>query len=68
MDETMWSLMTIVGPLILLGVLLWLVLRGRQSRRSDDPPQEVTEAGTRAGYAEEEQMRREGTDDVEPRH
>ena len=66
MDETLWSLMTIIGPLILLILLLWLVLRGR-SRRRDEPPQSVTEAGTRAEYAQEERMRREGTDDVEPR-
>jgi hypothetical protein len=65
MDETLWTLMTIVGPLILLGLLLWLVLRGR--RRGDEPRQDVTEAGTRNAYAEEERMRREGTDDVEPR-
>ena len=68
MDETLWGLMNIVGPVILLGLLLWLVLRGRRSRRRDDPPQSVTDAGTRNAYAEEERMRREGTDDVEPRH
>ncbi len=65
MDETLWTLMTIVGPLILLVLLLWLVMRGR--RRGDQPRPGVTEAGTRNAYAEEERMRREGTDDVEPR-
>lgn len=65
MDETLWTLMTIIGPLILLVLLLWLVMRGR--RRGDEPSQGMTEAGTRNAYAEEERMRREGTDDVEPR-
>ncbi len=68
MDETLWALMNIIGPAILFGVLLWVVLRARRSRkRGEEPPQAVTEAGTRNAYAEEERMRREGTDDVEPR-
>ena len=67
MDETLWALMNIVGPAILLLLLLWLVLRGRRTRRRNDPPQEITEQGARDAYAEEERMRRQGTDDVEPR-
>ena len=62
MDETLWALMNIVGPAILLLLLLWLVVRSRRGRRGE-PPQEITEAGTRAEYAEEERLRREGTDD-----
>lgn len=65
MDETLWGLMNIVGPLILLLLLVWVVLRSR--RRKGEPPQDVTERATREGYAQEERMRREGTDDVEPR-
>ena len=66
MDEFWWTLMTIIGPAILLVLLLWLALRGR-SRRGGEPPQGVTEQGARDAYADEERMRREGTDDVERR-
>jgi len=61
MDETWWTLMDIVGPAILLILLIWVVLRAR--RRKGEPPQDVTERGARNAYAEEEKMRREGTDD-----
>ena len=61
MDEFWWSLMTIVGPIILLVLLIWVVVRS-QSRKGEASP-EVTERATRQEYAEEEQMRREGTDD-----
>jgi uncharacterized membrane protein len=61
MDETMWTIMDIVGPIILLVVLVWLVMRSRRGR--NEPPQDVTEQATRDAYAQEEEMRREGTDD-----
>jgi hypothetical protein len=61
MDETLWALQTIIGPLILVGLLIWLVVRAR--RRSGEPPQDVTERATHDAYAEEEKLRREGTDD-----
>ena len=54
--------MDVIGPAILLIVLIWLVIRVRsnrntaESRRSDE--------GTREVYREEEQRRREGTDDL----
>ncbi|WP_294013470.1 hypothetical protein [Sphingomonas sp.] len=62
MDETLSTLMTIIGPLILLGLLIWLVMRSR--RRTDQTTNTTaqTEAGTRAEYADEERRRREGTD------
>ena len=62
MDETLWWLVDIVGPAVLLIVLIWLVMRTR-SRRSDADTQR-TEQGTRDVYAEEEARRREGTDDL----
>ena len=54
-----WTLMTIVGPVILLVLLLWLVLRGRSSGKAGR-----TEQATDQLYNEEEQRRREGTDDL----
>ena len=59
MDESMWTIIDIVGPVVLLIVLVWLVMRNRSNRTSDR-----TEAGTRDLYAEEETRRREGTDDL----
>ena len=59
MDETLWGLMNIVGPAILLVLLLWLVLRGRSSGKSGR-----TEQATDQLYDEEERRRRDGTDDL----
>ena len=61
MDETLLGLMEIVGPIILLVLLVWVVLRARRGR--NEPPKDVTEQATRDAYREEEEMRREGTDD-----
>ena len=59
MDEGAWWIIDIIGPAILLIVLIWLVMRRRSNRSSGE-----TEAGTRNLYADEEQRRREGTDDL----
>jgi hypothetical protein len=54
-----WSIMNIVGPLLLIAVLLWLVLRRNKGRSA-----EYTEDKTDDLYAEEERRRREGTDEL----
>ena len=59
MDESLWWLIDIVGPAILLVALIWLVMRVRSNRSSAE-----TEAATRNLYEEEEERRREGTDDL----
>jgi hypothetical protein len=59
MPDTFVGIMEIVGPAILLIVLIWLVVRGRSSGSS-----ETTEKGTRDLYRNEEERRREGTDDL----
>jgi hypothetical protein len=59
MDESVLGIMEIVGPAILLIVLIWLVMRRRSNGSSAN-----TEAGTRDLYREEEQRRRDGTDDL----
>ena len=59
MDETLWGLMNIVGPAILLILLLWLALRGRSNGKSKQ-----TEQATDQLYKDEEQRRRQGTDDL----
>lgn len=59
MDETQWWIIDIVGPAILLIVLIWLVMRRRSTGKTGR-----TEQATRDLYREEEQRRREGTDDL----
>ena len=59
MDNSMVALMEIIGPAILLIVLIWLVMRRRSDRTTSE-----TEAGTRDLYREEEQRRRDGTDQL----
>ncbi len=59
MDESLVGIMEIVGPAILLIVLIWLVMRRRTDRTTSE-----TEAGTRDLYREEEQRRRDGTDQL----
>ena len=61
MDETLLGLMEIVGPIILLVILVWVVLRKRRGK--GEAPMSVTEQATRHEYADEERRRREGTDD-----
>ena len=58
----LWSIITIVGPLLLAAVLLWALLRNRKSR-----PSEVdrTEKATHDLYNEEEAAHR-GEDDRVP--
>ena len=59
MDESLWGIITIIGPAILLIALIWLVMRKRADRTTGQ-----TEAGTRDLYREEEQRRRDGTDQL----
>lgn len=55
-----WTLLTIVGPLVLLLVIAWAVLRSRRSnRRGTD-----TEAATRRVYEEEEREHHGESDNV----
>jgi hypothetical protein len=60
MDVAQWWIIDIVGPVILLIVLIWLVMRRGSTGKTGR-----TEQATREGYAEEEGRRREGTDTAE---
>jgi hypothetical protein len=62
MGRANWWVMDVVGPAILLIVLIWLVLRTRSSRNDRDNRR--AEQGTRDLYRDEEQRRRDGTDDL----
>jgi hypothetical protein len=54
-----WGILTIIGPLLLAAVLLWVLFRNRKSRKSDI---DRSEQGTRDLYREEEEKRRTGDD------
>ena len=57
MDESLWWLIDIVGPAILLIILIWLVMRRRSTGKTGR-----TEQATRDLYRAEEERRRDGTD------
>ena len=59
MDEAQWWIIDIVGPAILLLVLVWLVMRRHSTGKTGR-----TEQATDELYREEEERRREGTDDL----
>ena len=59
-DTAQFWIIDIILPAILLIVLIWLVMKRRSNRATGE-----TEAGTRNLYREEEQRRREGTDQAE---
>ena len=63
MDESLTGIMTIIGPLILLALLAWLVMRSRRRPGQTTDTTASTEQATRENYAAEEQRRRDGTDD-----
>ena len=50
-----WAIINIVGPLLLLVVLAWVILRNRKARGGIDR----TERKTHEAYDAEEQARRE---------
>jgi len=62
MGETMSTLMTIIGPLILLVLLVWAAVRSRRRHRGE-PPESVTEEATRKVYEAEERARKVEDDD-----
>ena len=47
-DVNYWSLVTIIGPLLLLAVIAWVVLRSK--KRGAEMNQRETEEGTRRLY------------------
>jgi hypothetical protein len=62
MTQANFWIISIIGPAILLIVLIWLVIRVRTNRK--EPPMSETKEATRELYAEEDERRREGTDEL----
>ena len=60
MDVAQWWIIGIALPAILIIALIWLVMKRGSNRTTDR-----TEASTRDLYREEEERRREGTDQAE---
>ncbi len=44
--EGSWGLATIIGPIVLLALFIWVIVRNKSARVSKD----VTDAATRANY------------------
>ena len=57
MADFWWWVMDVILPVVLLIALVWLAFT-RRSNRTD----RTTYNATKAGYAEEEERRKEGTD------
>lgn len=57
MGDTLFWIMSVIAPVVLLLVLVWLVFL-RRSRGTD----RTTFEATKGEYADEERRRREGTD------
>jgi hypothetical protein len=55
-----WSIITIVGPILLALVLIWAIMRNRKSGADPD----TTERGTHDAYDAEERARREEDGDA----
>ncbi len=51
-DVNYWTLVTILGPILLLAVIVWAIVRNRQTRGQKD----ISEQGTRDVYAEEQRI------------
>ena len=62
MGQAQFWIISIILPAILLIVLIWLVIKVRSNR--EGPLNREAEEGTRELYAEEEERRREGTDEL----
>ena len=60
MDESLLGIVEVVGPVILLIVLMWLVMRRGSTGKAGR-----TEQATHELYPKEEQRRREETDGAE---
>lgn len=58
-----WSIITIIGPILLLAAIIYVVSRNRSAGKSTSNPR--TEQATENLYDEEERRRRAGTDSDE---
>ena len=55
-DINYWTLVTILGPLLMLAVIIWAVMRSKGRNAEMHNP--TTEEGTRRVYEEEQRIHR----------
>lgn len=55
-----WTLITIAGPIIFLGVLAWVMLHNRRSRAQKRMTEEATRQRRTEEEADQQRARREG--------
>jgi cytochrome c-type biogenesis protein CcmH/NrfF len=60
MGDTLFGILTIVGPIVLLVAFIWVVMRSK--RRAGEASPEVTEQATKANYRAEERRHDDGTE------
>jgi hypothetical protein len=56
-EISLWGLATILGPIVLLALFAFVIVKNRSSKVSKD----VTEAGTKANYAAEDRAQKDET-------
>ncbi len=54
-EMSLWGIATIVGPIILLALFIWVILRNRSSKVSKG----VTERATKANYEAEDRAHKD---------
>ena len=54
-EMSLWGIATIVGPIVLLVLFIWVILRNRSARVSKD----VTERATEANYEAEDKAHKD---------
>jgi len=60
MGDELWGIATIGGPIILLMLFVWVIMRSK--RRAGEASPEVTERATKANYQAEERRHDDGTE------
>ena len=58
-EMSLWGLATVVGPIILLALFIWVILRNRTSSQASE---ETTERATKANYAAEDAAAKQNGD------
>ena len=58
-EISLWGLATVIGPLVLLALFVWVILRNRSTSRAS---KERTEQATKANYAAEDRAAKKNGD------
>jgi hypothetical protein len=58
-EISLWGLATVIGPIVLLALFVWVILRNRSTSRAS---KERTEQATKANYAAEDRAAKKNGD------